>query len=243
MDNYRPVCADLTSTEQAEVGRFVVDLLSAQTMGNHAKIASLISEALTDLSQDEDSLDLFLRTAEYIECCGENMDKLAMAGLMTRVSDAVTGAEKVAAMSTPQKWQLGLGVAGAGLAAAPFVAHAVKARQRDQKIKASFAQALQDHPHLKGDPHLHRYFQAVVDFAPTVAANSLLAGNVLNSMHQIGPQAVTPRFIGELLSVEKDYSAQTKAPELLGDAAKGATGLSGTIGEIVKANKSSKSWD
>lgn len=237
MDNYRPVCADLTSAEQAEVGRFAVDLITAQTLGQTEKVASLITEALIDLSKDEDSLDLFMRTAEYVECCGESMDKLAMAGLVERITSAVVGAEKVAQMSTPQKWQLGLGVAGAGLAAAPFVAHAVKSKMRDAKIQKSFAQSLQDHPHLKSDPHLHRYFQAVVDFAPTVAANSLLAGNVLNAMHQIGPAAVTPRFIGELLLVEKDYSAQSKAPELLGDAAKGATGLSGTIGDIVKTNK------
>jgi len=257
-DNYSATFSDLTEEERAEVGSFIVDLITAQTYSNQAKIASLISGALTDLSTDEDSVSLFCRTADYVEECGETFDKIAMAALMTVVAPMVKsasaavqvdphtgapytgmpGATSKAPMSHADKWRIGLSAAGLGIAAAPFIAHAVKERRRKSQIRNSFQQVLREHPHLQQDPHIHRYFHAVANFAPSVAANPLLAGNVLNSMHQIGPAAVTPRAIGELMSVDKDMSSRQGYGDHLSGVATGLQNAAKNISQLDQRRES-----
>ncbi len=233
-ENYRALYADLTDSELAEVGAFVSDLILAKSSSDSEKIASLLQSALSDLTQDEDSLDLFFGTAEYVENCGDAGDKIAVANLLDCVGSLIGSPTKTASFATAA--QLGLSAAGVGLAAAPFIAHATRRRAQEGKIKKSFAEVMRDHPHLRGDPHLSRYFQAIVDFAPNVAANSLVAGNVLNSMHQIGPQAVTPEAIGKLLSVEKDYVGQPQGADLLSETAKPVSDFGHTIGHLYGKN-------
>ncbi len=239
LDSYQAVYADLSDAELAEVGSFVSDVISAKAVDDNVKIGSLIRDALTELSTDDDAFDLFFNTTDFIEQCGAADEKVAVASLLDCVGGLVGGPAKTAAvsansMSGAQKWQLGLSAAGVGLAAAPFIAHVARKASQANKIKASLTQVLRDHPHLKEDPHLHRYFQAVADFAPTVAGNPLVAGNVLNAMHQIGPGAVTPKAIGELLSVEKDYQGQPQGAALLSETAKPVSDLGETIHKIHK---------
>ena len=61
---------------------------------------------------------------------------------------------------------------------------------------------MRDHPELKNDSNVPQYFQAIADFAPNIAENPLVAGNILMQMHRVGPAMVTPSLIKELVEMQ-----------------------------------------
>ena len=67
---------------------------------------------------------------------------------------------------------------------------------------ANYMLIYQMNPDLKKDPNVPHYFQAISDFAPDIAKNPLVAGNVLMQMHRVGPGFVTPQLIRELIGIQ-----------------------------------------
>lgn len=216
-ETYRPLYAELPTAELTKVGTFASAFLAARGSGDVALQRDLIKQAVAPLANDSEALDHLLGALHYAGLHGSLDEKVAVAQLTPFVRDAMRELDeahrKTAALDGYQKTQIGMGMAGLGLAAAPFVGHLTHKMKRAGKIKQSLTQIMQEHPELRQNPHTPRYFQAVVDFAPDVAANSLVAGNVLKAMHQIGPGSVTPKMLSELLSVQKDYQSTTEPPK------------------------------
>ena len=219
---FAPVFGELRSDESAKVGSFAADLSEALQADDGDRVKDLIKTALLPLADDRAA---FLRTIgalNYAESYGTPTEKIAVARLLPvmRVAMKEIDAERAMAKCADAKdWaHIGLGAAGLALGAAPFISHMAHRSGRETKIKQSLQRILQDHPELRSDPYTPRYFQAVVDFAPDVAANPLVAGNVLKTMHQIGPGAVTPKMIAELLQVQSGYDDRPTAGKLLGEA-------------------------
>lgn len=239
-ETYKAVYDGLDSEGMAKVGAFVSSFLQANAEGDGPAKLGLVKEALAKLADDPEHFDRLLGTLEYAEHYGSPAEKVAVAHVLPillgamKELDTEAALEKAAegeGMSPFQKAQLGIGVAGLGLAAAPFAGHVMRRHRQEGRIRNSLHQVMQDHPELRSSPHTSRYFQAIVDFAPDVAANPLVAGNVMKTMHQIGPGSVTPRMIQELLQVQRGVDDRPSSARFLGEAAKPVGGLAKTVGD------------
>lgn len=199
-DFYRPFYAELDKKSLEKVGEFSSALLQAKTFGNHQAIDELLKLATDIISEDSEALDTFLGVLSYSGKYGTPTEKIAADKLTEKVAELNKEAKK-------KKWltpERGLGIAAITLGAAPLITSLLNKIHSSDKIKQSLRQILADHPELREDPNIARYFQAIVDFSPKIAENPLVAGNVLKQIHQIGPSALTPSLMKELQAVAKE---------------------------------------
>ena len=234
-ESYHPVYEELDPESLAKVGEFASSLMQARVDQNNVQISRLVKEAMDDLKGDAESVDLLFGTLSYAEKFGSALEKVAVAELLPYVREAIKEIDTEHTLhKTASDWRsnasLGIGLGGLALGAAPYLSHVHRRNQRNSKIKSSLKAVLQDHPELRNNPNANRYFQAIVDFAPDVAANSLVAGNVMKTMHQIGPSAVTPRMISELLQVQRGQDDRPTGATYAGELGKQVGTLAKTVG-------------
>lgn len=86
--------------------------------------------------------------------------------------------------------------------AAPVIASGIRAMTQSGDLKNSLTGILRQHPELRNDPNVAHYFQILATFAPHVAQNPILAGNLMKRWHETGPDLITPNMIKELLDIE-----------------------------------------
>jgi len=205
---YKPLCDSLSREHLEKVGSFAGAFLEAKTLGDTDRMVEMIKSATACLANDPDTLDTFLGIINYSVRYGTPTEKTAAAKLAHHFSEIVKEEhEKVAAMD----FHKGVALAGLGLAATPLVMHLADKVSTNSRIKSTLRQVMADHPELREDPNTPRYFQALVDFSPKVAANPIAAGNIMKQLHQVGPGALTPSLIKELSDIGKLQSETRKA--------------------------------
>lgn len=170
---------ELTPEEEAEIGRFKMRLTKVASMGSKEEGAAFFAEEFGDM--DEECFNRIDRYFEYLSLYDSGMNKEAKFGF--------AGALSLAAL---------------GLAATPLIEKGISSAMSSSRHKASLKKILQQHPALRRDPNIAQYFQAVVDFAPDIAKNAMVAGNILEAMHRIGPAALDANRIGQLISMQKE---------------------------------------
>lgn len=193
---------EFTPEEQAEIGAFAAEVMKLATIGDEDGLVALFKEEFGGV--DEETFDRIERYTDYLQTKeGQEHGGRAMA-----ISNV-------------------LGPLALALAATPLIAHAAKAIMRSGELKNSLAKAIQMNPEIKDDPNVPMYFKALADFAPDVAKNPLVAGNLLIQMHRVGPAMVTPQLIGSLISMQ----GQIKRPglETIPEAGKGMMDLARLI--------------
>lgn len=236
-DFYRPFYAELDEKSLEKVGEFTSALLQAKTFGNYQAVDELLKLATDIISEDPEALDTFLGVLSYSGKYGTPTEKIAADKLTEKVTEfskeaAVKKKRSKPGWLTPER---GLGIAAVTLGAVPLITSLVNKIRSSDKIKRSLRQILADHPELREDPNIARYFQAIVDFSPKIAENPLVAGNVLKQIHQIGPSALTPSLMKELQSVAKEEAG---IGEIEGRPFSGlASTLSANTGKFEKAKK------
>jgi hypothetical protein len=118
-----------------------------------------------------------------------------------------------------KNWQPVMAAMALSGVAAPVIASGVKAITQSSNLKNSLGRLLRQHPELRNDPNVAHYFQILTTFAPHVAQNPILAGNLLKRWHETGPDLITPNMIKELLDIENqsgniERTTQTQVNEL-----------------------------
>lgn len=197
-ESYAPLFGDLSKKELEKVAEFQADFLEA----SQEQRVSMVKEALASLIEDDRYFDRFVGAVNYADSHGDYEEKEAVAQLLPIVKEAAFPGDK----EYRSGGSMGiLPTATAVAAAAPFISRMMQASNRRRRIHQSASSIYQEHPELREDPHAERYFSAIADFAPDVAANPLVAGNVMKAMHQIGPGAVTPKMLKELLEVQDQF--------------------------------------
>lgn len=79
---------------------------------------------------------------------------------------------------------------------------------RHQAIKNSLAQIVQSNPELAADPEgLAKHFEVLTRFAPDVAADPTLSGNILGQLAKLGPGAMTHQLVAELQGIQREQDA------------------------------------
>lgn len=197
---YKPLCDSLSREHLEKVGSFAGEFLHAKTLGDTDRMVGMIKSATALLANDPETLDTFLGIINYSVRYGTPTEKTAAAKLASHFAEIVREEhEKVAAMD----FRKGVALAGLGISATPLIMHLADKVSTNSRIKSSMRQILADHPELRENPNTPRYFQALVDFSPRIAANPLAAGNIMKQLHQVGPGALTPSLIKELSEVGK----------------------------------------
>lgn len=189
---------EFTPEEQQEIGAFAAGLLKAASSGDEDGLVTLFANEFGNM--DEETFDRVNRYVEFLDKTAEG---------------AFQGAN-ISNILAP------LAIA---LAATPLLGHAFRAVSGSLSLKSALSKALEMHPELKSDPNIKDYFQAISSFAPDIAKNPLMVGNILSQMHRIGPSALTPQLLNDLIGMQSKIVPQTaeKAQPLaqkLMDAAK-----------------------
>lgn len=146
-------------------------------------------------------------------------------------------------LSDYQKASLLLGAGGLALSAAPFVMKLMRKSKREEEITDSLRKVMMEHPELKDNPRTPMYFQSIASMAPEVAAQPALAGNVLKTLHQIGPEGLSPKLIKELIDVQDAMSSAKEHDAAISEAGKSAMNFGKIVGSVHPRSKSSKDED
>jgi hypothetical protein len=211
MKKYAALYGDLefTPEEQEELGRLAARLIKIASDGcKESDLTRFFVDEFKGI--DEETYDRLNGTFEFLSLYEKTAGSLQTLGLL------------LAPIAT-------------AIAATPLIAHGIQYLQEGGAIKQSLATIMRNHPDLKGDPNVPMYFQAIVDFAPAVAKNPLIAGNLLSQWHKAGPSLATPQIMRELVGIQKDIPS--KIPDAAGAAAPSIMEMAKLYGRKDDADK------
>lgn len=212
--------AKFTKEEREEIADFVAGLVKCAHTGDRVAWATLIHRHF-DYTQ-ESTFEKIAHYCEYLSVVeGETNPKIRqiLNGELDKTAQPLMPPSSAAGAARSPIFGTGgllaaIGAAGVGI---PLLMGGMESLLRTRKLKQSLQRIMSDHPELRNDPNAGRYFQAITDFAPAVATNPLLAGNVMKQLHQIGPAALTPAMIKDLLGVQETASKLKRSPEDIKD--------------------------
>lgn len=240
----RPLFADLDKGALEKVGAVAAQAYAAGPVS----IGERVKTAMRLVARSPEAVDLLFSSLNYALRKTAGADRSAAVKLAAMVAAAAREIdaeyEKTAAqqrapqhqsqsammpggplptpkpsMPTADKVQTALGLASLAISAAPFLAGALRRRKRERAVDSAHRRVMQEHPELRGDPHVQDYYATMADFAPDVAANPLLAGNILKNIHRIGPEGFTGAQLKELLELQRLRTEQRgKADDVKGVA-------------------------
>ena len=224
LEKYACLYGEVTFTkeEREEIADFVAGLVKFAHISNEAEWKTLVGRHF-DYVQNS-TFEKIAHYCEYLSVIegetdprirrildGDGIDKeaqgpghiggapAARSGIMSLISSGLLPA---------------IGAAAVGV---PLLMGGLESLGRTRKLKQSLQKIMRDHPELRNDANAGRYFQAISDFAPSVASNPLLAGNVMKQLHQIGPAALTPAMIKDLLGVQETANKMKRGPQDIKD--------------------------
>lgn len=193
---------EFTPAEQRELGRFTSELVKVATVGNEADLVNFFRREFAGI--DETAYDRINGMVDFMS---------------SQEKDAQIG-HTIGAIMAP----LSL-----GLAAAPFLASGIKSLLQGRDLRRSLEQIYMQHPELKKDPNVPAYFQAISDFAPDIAKNAVIAGNLLSQWHMAGPMMATPQIIKELTEIQKNVKGTSAAQQSLFETGKAGAQFAGGL--------------
>lgn len=127
-------------------------------------------------------------------------------------------------------------------AVAPLAQQLYRGHQAKKKYVASLRGIQMDHPDLFSPTKVEqtqRNFGVLKDFAPQIAQNSLVAGNVLKRMEEYGPRAMDINVVKEMANTQKyvsDFSGRGST-DAVNSLATGARELSQVLPQETNAMK------
>lgn len=177
---------EFTPEEEADIGRFCARLM--KVANDDEALVRVLREEFGDMDENT-----FRRVNDYLEF----IDAHEKEAQFTQSIGKILGPLSLALAATPLLAGLAKSIAGGGAK------------------KRALAKIYQMHPELKSDPNVPMYYQAIADFAPEVAKNPLVAGNVIIQMHRVGPSWVTPQLIRELIGIQTAGEMKEGRPQQL----------------------------
>lgn len=210
---------------------FVGDLTQEETQ-ELAKFASALVRAKA--TRDLQHTDLLVKSA-----AAEVVDFQDF----YNVSNLFVAMSKTAEAEGKKGWgkALDYGLKGAMLTSviAPLAMQAYGMFKNKKAYQDSFGTIMREHPNLANGTSrtmTARNFDAIKQFAPDIAKNSLVAGNVLQRMHRAGTQHMDINVIKELANSQKFVSDFRKDEQGAGFAANLGTAARG-ITEVFPAKE------
>jgi hypothetical protein len=173
------------------------------------EILATLGTKLASAKTKEEVADTFKRVLSNVPA--ESIYKAAVA--MVVLANVEPDAEKRAGF-----WDTAHGIA-ATLMAVPVLGSIVGQVARTGRSKGVLERVYREHPDLRGDPNVPRYAKIIRTFAPSVADDDLLLGNLLKTMKGMGSTSITPAVLKDILDFE------TSGRRTRGELAESVTGL------------------
>lgn len=188
----------LSKQQRNEVSDFGVKLAQAIHEDDADGVMDLIKEAAQEIDDPNYAESFMGFCQELIDDCDQLQKTGAASTLLPHLKNPTNIANAIS-------------VVGAGatlaLAASPMIKDRIARRRRERQIGESVQQIVNENPTLRDDPNAHHYFRIIKNFAPDVAADPLLAGNVMRDMQTFGPRALTTTRVKDLLSLQREYGS------------------------------------
>lgn len=186
---------ELDEAQKHSVSRFRTEAMLKVAEGD----TEWVEEWVTKLSQcilDPEVIENYWAVMDNASCIhGGEIEKIASKSSY-RVMDYVN---------------MAVGAAGLLGSIAPLVMDHNRKSEARNKARKTYEGVLNSNPHLRNDPNTKNYFNTVNNFAPHVASDPILLGNVLNDMQAMGPAAMTVERVQNMVGMQKDlHSMQSK---------------------------------
>lgn len=184
-DRYNSFFKTATTAEhRRNLGVFAAQVTKLAALNDESKMTRFIKEAFS--GEEPIVIERLAKIAEAFVKCGSAEEKLAFSPLLA-------GLQQTLALQPIEELK----------------------RQREEEahrheaIRNSLAQIVQSNPALAADPQgLAQHFEVMTRFAPDVAAEPTLAGNILGQLHKLGPGSMTHSLVAELQKMQQIQDAQ-----------------------------------
>jgi len=183
-ERYKNFFKVAATTEHREVlGFFSAQVTKLAALNDEDRIVRFIKEAF--VSEEAVVVERLAKIAEAFVKCGSDEEKLAFSPLLS-------GLQQTLALKPIEELKR---------------QHEEEAH-RHEAIRNSLRQLVQTNPALAADPQgLAQHFEVMTRFAPDVAAEPTLAGNILGQLHKLGPGSMTHQLVGELQKMQQIQDA------------------------------------
>lgn len=185
---------DLTEEELSKLAAIEADLIAASAKSDK-EIIKVVAHHLKEAGFKGEDLQAFSSPDE--------MDKEAQGGkLMTIARSISTGLRETAPLIA------------AGMVLALGGSQAIGAIRERRALSGSLDTIKKQNPELRKDPMTDQHFNAIADFAPSLARNPVVAGSLLKKIKHWGD--VDHKTIQDLVATEKNLSEIRRSKGLLG---------------------------
>jgi hypothetical protein len=172
-----------SANHRRAVGVFSAQVTKLAALNDEARVVRFVKEAFS--KEEPIVVERLAKIAEAFVKCGSAEEKLAFSPLLA-------GLQQTLALQPLEELK----------------------RQREEEahrmeaIKSSLSQLVKSNPALAADPQgLAQHFEVMTRFAPDVAAEPTLAGNILGQLHKMGPGAMTHQMVAELQKMQQIQDA------------------------------------
>jgi hypothetical protein len=178
-------------------------LMTAATESPEAVLDVIVSEfELADIKDFD-----YEKIASEIDDLTGEMDKEAQGGLLRNIGSALARAH--GALAGPQI-RGAAGLVGGGMLLGMGAAAAGRAIKGAVDRKKSLTSIKNQFPELRKDKDTDQFFGVIAEFAPTVAKNPTVAGNLVQKFKEYG--YVDHKAVQDLISMEKSISETGRQP-------------------------------
>ena len=176
---------ELNNEEIRELAKFAAALSTVKRKRDAEAVEGLMKQAAAEITDVDDFY--------YVENLMRFLEKTAADG----------GKQGISMGQAAQIASLGL---GAATAIAPLAARLYGGMKAKKRLKKTLTEVQSDHPGLFSPAKVEqtkRNFGVIKDFAPHIAQNALVAGNVLARMDEYGPRAMDINTVKEMAETQK----------------------------------------
>lgn len=211
----------LEDEDLEKLAQIEADLIAAVTEGG-GSVLEVITGHLKKEGFDQGDYD---KAARYLDSLGiDDEEKTAK----VRLPKGVLG--DLARMAGPL---LGTGMLLA-LGGEKLYAHVAGKKA----LSGSLTAIKKQHPELRRDPMTDQHFQAISDFAPSIAKNQVVAGNLLLKMKQWG--AIDHKTVQDLISMEESLAKARPQSPTVADTVRTMASFQSMIADVPLIGKEVK---
>lgn len=212
----------------------------AVTTDQHAEISSFATEAMLKVAAKDSAwctleLNKLAASLEDPEVLCDVLQALdhsnhpVATGIMRKIADN-------AGLTGMDKFNVGMGVAGIGLALAPMISSIFKRKQAAKAADMNFHGVMSNNAHFRSDPMMSKYHDTIKRFSPAVASDPVLLENTLAHLQAMGPAGLTIGAVKDMAELSHSDKMSSNAPNHLSGlsgALEGAKTIRGVYGDAA----------
>ncbi len=205
----------LQDEDMDKLAQLEADIIEA-SMKSGGSILEVLADHFTKEGFDQADYD---KAARYLESLGIEDDET---GKTAKIRLPKTTLGRIAGIAGP--------LLGTGMLLALGGEKLYSAVSTRKAFKSTLAQIKKEHPELRRDPMTDQHFEVITSFAPSLAKNAVVAGNLLLKMKQWG--AIDHKTVQDLITMEKNLAETHRVSAPFGDTIRTMTGFQRMVADV-----------